>query len=200
MLCMQALAALQLAPSSVDKLDAASDGPPDTWHLRYLRRSLGGSGFHRDLNVKVVLEQAILPPAARTPESEADTNTAASRRETTGTNTAPYVAVATELEEHADAVGGGCRLAVVQPLPAAVYVDVDQLAALQAAGAPFEAHLFGESRIGIVSNPALTRCLVIALRMPPIIARMVPLGDMGNDPFVVTTSHRFCRAARCGAH
>ena len=57
-----------------------------------------------------------------------------------------------------DAVGGGCRLAVVQPLPAAVYVDVDQLAALQAAGAPFEANLFGESLIRTVSSPALTRC------------------------------------------
>ena len=156
---MQALAALRLGPLSVDKLGASSDGAPNTWHLRYLHRSLGGSGFHRDLNVKVLLEQATPPPAARPPKSVADNNTAASRRETTGTDAAPHVAVPA-VEEHADAVGGRCRLAVVQPLPAAVYVDVDQLAALQAAGAPFEAHLFGESLIINVSDPALTRCLL----------------------------------------
>eukprot|EP00208_Stichococcus_sp_RCC1054_P003911 CAMPEP_0206145496 /NCGR_PEP_ID=MMETSP1473-20131121/27545_1 /ASSEMBLY_ACC=CAM_ASM_001109 /TAXON_ID=1461547 /ORGANISM="Stichococcus sp, Strain RCC1054" /LENGTH=331 /DNA_ID=CAMNT_0053541739 /DNA_START=418 /DNA_END=1413 /DNA_ORIENTATION=+ len=136
----QALASLQLAPLQPQQHRATphvpSDKNRDTWRLLRLRRSLGASGFHRVLHLEVALEHTdggrstpLAPPGETAPDAHAQKGSEDVKAEPT---LGPAAAVAK-----------ACKMAVVQLLPAAVYADVDELAALQAAGAPFQAELFG---------------------------------------------------------
>lgn len=134
------MASLQLAPLQPQQHGTASHVPSDkivnTWRLLRLRRSLGASGFHRVLHLEAALEHTdggrstpLAPPGETAPDVHA-------RKGSDEVAAEPGLGPAA-------ARAKACKVAMVQPLPAAVYADVDQLAALQAAGTSFQAELFG---------------------------------------------------------
>ena len=126
---MQALASLHVAANE------ATDNP---WRLASLQRGLTGEGFHRELTFTVQLKGNNSGNGAAGGGNGAGHTAAAARQHTQASK-------GSKVSQLAPA----CQLAFVQPLPAGVYADMDQISNLAAAArklgpaTSFDAQLFG---------------------------------------------------------